>query len=143
MFIGQEGSPVPPERIERKLAAILAADVAGYSRLMGADEESTLARLKACRRELIDPKIAEHRGRVVKTTGDGVLAEFVSAVIGLASLATGEVALASVKLPLLAASIVGVSVFVAARQSLGIPIVWFRLAARGKESVGAQDSRRV
>jgi len=75
--------------------------------------------------------------------GDGVLAEFVSAVIGLASLATGEVALASVKLPLLAASIVGVSVFVAARQSLGIPIVWFRLAARGKESVGAQDSRRV
>jgi TolB-like protein/class 3 adenylate cyclase len=71
---------VPPERIERKLAAILAADVAGYSRLMGADEESTLARLKACRRELIDPKIAEHRGRVVKTTGDGILVEFPSVV---------------------------------------------------------------
>ncbi len=62
---------MPPERIERKLAAILAADVAGYSRLMGADEEGTLARLKACRRELMDPEIAEHRGRVVKTTGDG------------------------------------------------------------------------
>jgi TolB-like protein/class 3 adenylate cyclase len=71
---------VPAERIERKLAAILAADVAGYSRLMGADEESTLARLKACRRELIDPKIAEHRGRVVKTTGDGILVEFPSVV---------------------------------------------------------------
>jgi len=71
---------VPPERIERKLAAILAADVAGYSRLMGVDEESTLARLKACRRELIDPKIAEHRGRVVKTTGDGILVEFPSVV---------------------------------------------------------------
>ena len=71
---------MPPERIERKLAAILAADVAGYSRLMGADEEGTLARLKACRRELIDPKIAEHRGRVVKTTGDGILVEFPSVV---------------------------------------------------------------
>jgi class 3 adenylate cyclase len=66
------------ERVERRLAAILAADVAGYSRLMGADEEGTLARLKACRGELIDPKIAEHRGRIVKTTGDGMLAEFAS-----------------------------------------------------------------
>jgi adenylate cyclase len=71
---------VPPERVERKLAAILAADVAGYSRLMGADEEGTLARLKAHRRELIDPKLAEHRGRVVKTTGDGILTEFPSVV---------------------------------------------------------------
>ena len=71
---------MPPERIERKLAAILAADVAGYSRLMGADEEGTLARLKACRRELIDPEIAEHRGRIVKTTGDGILIEFPSVV---------------------------------------------------------------
>jgi adenylate cyclase len=71
---------VPPERVERKLAAILAADVAGYSRLMGADEEGTLARLKVHRRELIDPKIAEHRGRVVKTTGDGILIEFPSVV---------------------------------------------------------------
>jgi TolB-like protein/Tfp pilus assembly protein PilF len=71
---------VPPERVERKLAAILAADVAGYSRLMGADEEGTLARLKAYRRELVDPKITEHHGRIVKTTGDGMLVEFASVV---------------------------------------------------------------
>src|SRR5712671_5790126 len=64
----------------RRLAAILAADVAGYSRLMGADEEGTLERLQALRRELLDPKIAEHRGRVVKTTGDGLLVEFASVV---------------------------------------------------------------
>ena len=64
----------------RKLTAILAADVAGYSRLMGADEEGTLNRLKEHRRELIDPKIAEHRGRIVKTTGDGMLVEFASVV---------------------------------------------------------------
>jgi TolB-like protein/class 3 adenylate cyclase len=64
----------------RRLAAILAADVAGYSRLMGADEEGTLERLKALRRELVDPKIAEHRGRIVKTTGDGLLVEFSSVV---------------------------------------------------------------
>jgi adenylate cyclase len=70
-------------RIERRLAAILAADVAGYSRLIGADEEGTLARLKADRRELIDPKIAEHKGRIVKTTGDGLLVEFVSVVDAL------------------------------------------------------------
>src|SRR5947209_18135964 len=56
------------ERVERRLAAILAADVAGYSRLMGEDEAGTLARLKAIRRELIDPEIAEHKGRVVKTS---------------------------------------------------------------------------
>ena len=68
------------ERVERRLAAILAADVAGYSRLMGADEEGTLARLKALRRELADPKIKEHRGRIVKTTGDGLLVEFASVV---------------------------------------------------------------
>ena len=61
------------ERVERRLAAILAADVAGYSRLMGTDEDGTLARLKALRRELADPKIKEHRGRIVKTTGDGPL----------------------------------------------------------------------
>ncbi|MDG4885372.1 adenylate/guanylate cyclase domain-containing protein [Mesorhizobium sp. WSM4884] len=66
--------------IERKLAAILAADVAGYSRLMGADEEGTLARLNGHRREHLDPCIARHRGRIVKTTGDGLLAEFVSVV---------------------------------------------------------------
>jgi len=64
----------------RRLAAILAADVAGYSRLMGADKEGTLARLKTLRRELYDPKIKEHRGRVVKTTGDGLLLEFASVV---------------------------------------------------------------
>jgi adenylate cyclase len=64
----------------RRLAAILAADVAGYSRLMGADEEGTLERLKALRRELIDPNIAKYRGRIVKTTGDGMLVEFASVV---------------------------------------------------------------
>jgi adenylate cyclase len=64
----------------RRLAAILAADVAGYSRLMGADEEGTHERLKAHRRELVDPKIGEHSGRIVKTTGDGMLAEFPSVV---------------------------------------------------------------
>src|SRR5215510_999091 len=67
-------------RVERRLAAILAADAAGYSRLMGVDEQGTLAALKACRRELIDPKIEERRGRIVKTTGDGTLVEFASAV---------------------------------------------------------------
>src|SRR5262245_4674398 len=66
--------------VERRLAAILAADVAGYTRLMGADEEGTLDRLKAHRLELIDPKIREHRGRIVKTTGDGMLVEFSSVV---------------------------------------------------------------
>jgi adenylate cyclase len=66
--------------MDRRLAAIFAADVAGYSRLIGADEEGTLERLKAHRRELIDPKIAEHQGRIVKTTGDGLLVEFASPV---------------------------------------------------------------
>ena len=68
------------ERVERRLAAVLAADVAGYSRLMGGDEEGTLARLKAVRKALFDPAIASHRGRIVKTTGDGMLVEFASAV---------------------------------------------------------------
>jgi class 3 adenylate cyclase len=67
-------------RISRRLAAILAADVVGYSRLMGADEEGTLAALKAHRQELIDPLIAQHHGRIVKTTGDGLLIEFASIV---------------------------------------------------------------
>jgi adenylate cyclase len=66
--------------VERRLAAILAADVAGYSRLMGADEEGTHERLKAHLRELVEPKIGEHRGRTVKNTGDGLLAEFPSVV---------------------------------------------------------------
>ena len=67
-------------RVERRLAAILAADVAGYSRLMGADEEGVLARLKVVRKSLVDPAITAHRGRIVKTTGDGLLVEFASAV---------------------------------------------------------------
>jgi adenylate cyclase len=74
------GCCLTEERVERRLAAVLAADVAGYSRLMGADEEGTLARLKAFRRSLVDPAIAAHRGRIVKTTGDGMLVEFASAV---------------------------------------------------------------
>ena len=68
------------ERVERRLAAVLAADVAGYSRLMGRDEEHTLAQLKAFRNTVIDPRIATHRGRIVKTTGDGILVEYASAV---------------------------------------------------------------
>src|SRR5215472_15982838 len=64
----------------RRLAAILAADVAGYSRLMGADEEGTHHRLRAHFEELVEPKISEHSGRIVKTAGDGVLAEFPSVV---------------------------------------------------------------
>jgi class 3 adenylate cyclase len=69
-----------PERVERRLTEILAADVVGYSRLMGADEEGTVAALKAIRRELVDSRIVEHRGRIVKTTGDGLLVEFGSVV---------------------------------------------------------------
>jgi adenylate cyclase len=71
---------LPNERVERRLAAVLAADVAGYSRLMGLDEERTLARLKTLRKTLVDPAIAAHRGRIVKSTGDGMLVEFASAV---------------------------------------------------------------
>ena len=71
---------MPVQQVERKLAAILAADVVGYSRLMGQDEADTLARLKEHRRELIDPKVGEHKGRIVKTTGDGILIEFPSVV---------------------------------------------------------------
>jgi len=71
---------VATHQTKRKLAAVLAADIAGYSRLMGADEESTLARLKLLRRELIDPKSKQHHGRIVKTTGDGILIEFLSVV---------------------------------------------------------------
>jgi class 3 adenylate cyclase len=68
------------EHVERRLAAILAADVAGSCRLIGIDEEGTLAQLKALRKTLFDPKIAEHHGRVVKNTGDGALVEFASVV---------------------------------------------------------------
>jgi len=71
---------VASERVERKLAAILAADVVGYSRLTGTDEEGTIRRVQAVRREIIDPAIAAHRGRIIKTTGDGILIEFASVV---------------------------------------------------------------
>jgi class 3 adenylate cyclase len=72
------GIPLTAERVERRLAAVLAAVVAGYSRLMGADEVGTLAALRAIRREIVDPAVTEHKGRIVKTTGDGM--EFASAV---------------------------------------------------------------
>jgi adenylate cyclase len=74
------GFHLSSERVERRLAAVLAADVAGYSRLMGLDEERTLANLKSFRKALVDPSVAAHRGRIVKTTGDGMLVEFASAV---------------------------------------------------------------
>jgi adenylate cyclase len=74
------GYSLASERVERRLAAVLAADVAGYSRLMGLDEERTLANLKSFRKTLVDPAIAAHRGRIVKTTGDGMLVEFASVV---------------------------------------------------------------
>src|SRR5467141_2493949 len=74
------GPSLTDEHVERRLVAVLAADVAGYSRLMGADEEGTLAQLKTLRKTLVDPTIAAHRGRIVKTTGDGILVEFASAV---------------------------------------------------------------
>jgi len=77
----EKGSSVPDQTsVERRLAAIVAVDIVGFSRLMGADEVGTLAVLKAIRRELVDPAIASHQGRVVKTTGDGLLIEFASAV---------------------------------------------------------------
>src|SRR5258705_1397467 len=75
---------VPVHSVERKLAAILAADVVGYSRLMGEDEAGTLARLKEHRRQLIDLSIAQHKGRIVKTTGDGILIDFPSVVEAVA-----------------------------------------------------------
>src|SRR5438552_14125761 len=73
--------------MDRRLTAILAADVVGYSRLMGNDEAGTLAQLKEIRQAVVDAKIAEHRGRIVKLTGDGVLAEF-SSVVNAVSCAT-------------------------------------------------------
>ena len=79
-FLPGPGALLPGERVERRLAAVLAADVAGYSRLMGRDEERTLAQLKTFRKTVVDPTIAAHRGRIVKTTGDGMLVEFASAV---------------------------------------------------------------
>jgi len=85
-LVGQsEIGTVAGERVERRLAAVLAADVAGYSRLMGADEVGTLDAFKALRRKVVDPVIAEYKGRIVKTTGDGLLVEFASAVDALQS----------------------------------------------------------
>ena len=78
--LGNQEGHLASEPVQRRLTAILAADVAGYSRLIGADEEGTLAQLKAFRKTLVDPTIAKHRGRIVKTTGDGMLVEFASAV---------------------------------------------------------------
>jgi TolB-like protein/class 3 adenylate cyclase/tetratricopeptide (TPR) repeat protein len=78
-FFGQAGQ-MSERRVERRLAAILAADVAGYSRLVGEDEEGTLERLRVLRREVVDPMIKEHRGRIVRITGDGLLVEFASVV---------------------------------------------------------------
>src|SRR6516164_1484570 len=80
----------------RRLAAILAADVAGYSRLIGEDEEGTLDRLRSMRAEVIDPPIAQHRGRIVKTTGDGFLVEFASVVDALRCAAQIQKAMAFV-----------------------------------------------
>src|SRR5271165_4752833 len=99
---GHRGGTMEPAgqaRVERRLAAIWAADVAGYSRLIGADEEGTLGRLKALRAELIDPKIAAHRGRIVKTTGDGLLVEFASVVDALRCAAEVQAAMAESNVP--------------------------------------------
>ncbi len=92
--------PAGPARVERRLAAILTADIAGYSRLIEADEEGTLSRLKALRAELIDPNIAGHRGRIVKTTGDGLLVEFGSVVDALRCAAEVQAAMAENNAPL-------------------------------------------
>src|SRR5467141_1268637 len=86
--------PAGQARVERRLAAILAADVVGYSRLIEGDEEGTLRRLKSLRGEVIDAKIAEHRGRIVKTTGDGLLVEFASVVDALRCAAEVQAAMA-------------------------------------------------
>jgi adenylate cyclase len=87
--------PAGPRRVERRLAAILAADVAGYSRLIEADEEGTLARLKTLRAAVIDPRIVNYHGRIVKTTGDGLLVEFASVVDALRCAAELQAALAN------------------------------------------------
>src|SRR6516225_6938383 len=84
----------------RRLAAILAADVAGYSRLIETDEEGTLVRLKALRADIIDPKIAGHKGRIVKTTGDGMLVEFASVVDAVRCASELQVAMAESNAPL-------------------------------------------
>ena len=92
--------PGEPGRVERRLAAILAADVAGYSRLIEADEEGTLSRLKALRAKVIDPKIAGHHGRIVKTIGDGLLVEFASVVDAVRCAVEVQAAMAKGNAPL-------------------------------------------
>ncbi len=92
--------PAGRGRIARRLAAILAADVAGYSRLIEADEEGTLRRLKALRAEVVDPKIADHKGRIVKTTGDGLLVEFASVIDALRCAAEVQAAMAQSNAPM-------------------------------------------
>ena len=92
--------PTGPARVERRLAAILAADVAGYSRLIKADEEGTLSRLKALRAEVINPKIAGHHGRIVKTTGDGLLVEFASVIDAVRCAVAVQQAMAESNAPL-------------------------------------------
>src|SRR6202042_2054553 len=77
---GKAEAAMPEERVNRKLAAILAADVVGYSRLMGADEEGTLSALKQHRQSVFDPAVAAHNGRIVKLIGDGTIVEFGSVV---------------------------------------------------------------
>ncbi len=109
------------QRAQRRLAAILAADVVGYSRLMRADEAGTLAQLKTLRKELLDPKITEYRGRVVKTTGDGILIEFPSAV--------DAVQHAVEALPVVAWKASGSRECFTARYSYAVPISWDQSAA--------------
>src|SRR6266850_1499532 len=92
--------PAGQARVARRLAAILAADVAAYSRLIEADEEGTLSRLKALRAEIIGPKITGHYGRIVKTTGDGLLAEFASVIDALRCAAEMQSALTEGNTPL-------------------------------------------
>src|SRR3984893_12988723 len=92
--------PAGQGRVERRLAAILAADVAGYSRLIEADEEGTIGRLKAFRAKVIDPKVARHYGRIVKATGDGLLVEFASVVDALRCAAEVQAAMAESNAPL-------------------------------------------
>jgi class 3 adenylate cyclase len=91
----RRGTPEREAVPARRIAAVLAADVAGYSRLVGADEEGTLAALKRHRGELIDPRIKEHRGRIVNTTGDGMLVEFASALDAVRCAVTMQRAMAA------------------------------------------------
>src|SRR5512147_432582 len=94
---------MPPESVQRRLAAILAADIVGFSRLMGSDEEGTHARLKALRAELVDPAISRFGGRIFKTTGDGLLAEFASVVDAVKCAARVQVEIAGREAPVEAA----------------------------------------